>query len=507
MKIKFSEKDSLYKIFRTIEKLPKTKQVFIYIESWNEFFDNNWWWIQLIEKLNNLELDYYFLIDNDKTKNFFTTIWTNRIVIKSFNFKEYFYNLFSGLIKNTWNSSFVKRKSWIFYILIVLEISAVLYLFYFFYTLISPYTNIIIKPSYHIEEVVYNYNVYPDNNFDEYENYRLISVPYKTWFVDYKYVMNIKVNNVKYLQNPAKWKISIINELDKDYSLVANTKFITNDWKLFRAIDWFNVPSKSWINTWSTQIIIEAMETDIDWNVIWARWNLESWEILYIQKLNDSFYLKQVYWKVENAFLWGETIEEWIVSIEDIDLLNNKLKEHLDSNKRIILENEIVKKENEIILSFDDFISYEIIDININSEPWDTKSEIVWEINARMYYRYIDRDNMKKWIYEYLDQRSSDNLKLLDIERQSLVIYEKEQTWKSYVIPIKADVIWWYNFEVDVNWIIDKIKREISWKTKNDAKNLILNYPEIDATVIELYPSWYDVIPNLKSRINIKITN
>ncbi|MFZ5341437.1 MAG: hypothetical protein ACOZBL_02535 [Patescibacteria group bacterium] len=68
MKINFSEKDSLYKIFNTIEKIPSNKkQVKINIHHENPFFENIWWGKQLKDTLETKKLDYEFLSSDLKT--------------------------------------------------------------------------------------------------------------------------------------------------------------------------------------------------------------------------------------------------------------------------------------------------------------------------------------------------------------------------------------------------------------------------------------------------------
>jgi hypothetical protein len=58
---------------------------------------------------------------------------------------------------------------------------------------------------------------------------------------------------------------------------------------------------------------------------------------------------------------------------------------------------------------------------------------------------------------------------------------------------------------MDINGFINEILTKVVGKTKVEAEKIILWYNEISMVVIKMNPLWYDILPNLKSRINIKI--
>jgi hypothetical protein len=43
MKFFFAKTDSLYKIFKTLEKIPSQKAVQMFIDPEHPFFENQWW--------------------------------------------------------------------------------------------------------------------------------------------------------------------------------------------------------------------------------------------------------------------------------------------------------------------------------------------------------------------------------------------------------------------------------------------------------------------------------
>jgi hypothetical protein len=74
MKVFFQKNDSLYKIFKTLEKISTNKSVNIYIDPEHSFFDNERRGKQLKELIQERNLDAYFITKNDRSKYFFQNL-------------------------------------------------------------------------------------------------------------------------------------------------------------------------------------------------------------------------------------------------------------------------------------------------------------------------------------------------------------------------------------------------------------------------------------------------
>jgi hypothetical protein len=74
MKIFFQKSDSLYKIFKTIEKIQTNKEINIYIDPEHSFFDNERRGKQLKEFLEEKKIEAYFITKNDRSKYFFQNL-------------------------------------------------------------------------------------------------------------------------------------------------------------------------------------------------------------------------------------------------------------------------------------------------------------------------------------------------------------------------------------------------------------------------------------------------
>lgn len=71
MKIFFLKDHSLYKIFKTLEKVQKNKTVHIYIDPEHAFFENERWGKQIQEILDKKKLNAFFITKNERNKKFF----------------------------------------------------------------------------------------------------------------------------------------------------------------------------------------------------------------------------------------------------------------------------------------------------------------------------------------------------------------------------------------------------------------------------------------------------
>jgi hypothetical protein len=71
MKLFFLKNDSLYKIFTTLEKIPKKSHVQIFIESENQFFNNTRRAKQIDGIVRKKEIEAIFIAENKQQQKFF----------------------------------------------------------------------------------------------------------------------------------------------------------------------------------------------------------------------------------------------------------------------------------------------------------------------------------------------------------------------------------------------------------------------------------------------------
>ena len=507
MKLFFSADDSLLKIFRTLEKIQRWKEVEISIEPEHALFDNEWWWKQIKEILDKRSIKAIFPTQSEKCKNFFEKFWLKTDYVEQNKIKKFFrtiYLFFFNIKKFHLDTKW--KKYWMVFVF-WFEILFILGILYLIYSLIIPNAKITINPSQQTETIIYNFRYYPaqDTEYPQYSKH--ISIPYYTWSFEYKYELSMNTTNMKYLQNPSIWEIKIINTTNQEITLIPNTRFITEDGRLFKITNYVTLPAWYEGIPWEKIVRVKAMEQDDNWIVMWSRWNIPQGTTLYIKNLKQSFFLKEIYAVAMQDFTWWDLDSEWEIRAEDISILSWKLASYIEQQKKNIAIQNFSDKEW-ILLTFDNTINYDIKSIDIPHEIWEKTSLINWTITVELWFFYIKWSDLINAFSEYIQQRPSEKSKFISIDKNSLVFYEDD--WSNdnkgvFVVPTKIQAIQWYDFEKDINWILDEIKDHIVWAEKEEARVFILKYPEISSVKLKISPRWYSSIPKLKSRIKISI--
>ena len=124
-------------------------------------------------------------------------------------------------------------------------------------------------------------------------------------------------------------------------------------------------------------------------------------------------------------------------------------------------------------------------------------------------FLYLKRSDIVKAFTQYVTERQSDSIELISINPNSLIFIQElsyvNGSDSVFMIPTKVSIYQWYDFKRDLKWIIPAIRTNIAWKSLEEARKLILQYPEISSVKINLWIFQWDVLPNVKSRIKVKV--
>ncbi len=506
MELSFNKSDSFYKIFKTFEKLPDNKKLLIYINPENQFYNNKWRWEQLIQLLENKNATFEFVSNNNQTKEYFETLWAKIYKPNEvFDYNKIFQVIYMFFFKiKDFHIYIINKKNVSRYLIIWIEILVMIWVVYWLYAVTIPTADIYIYPSYNSEEILYNFRYYNSDNTWYVDN-KQISIPYYDASIDYEYNMNTTVKNIRYLQNPSRWQIKIYNTTDSALWLKPNTKLITDDGMIYKTLNRLNLKPGSSAKPSETIIDVEALETDIKWNIIWQRWNIPSWTKLLIKNLRTSFITKQVYSEAFSDFTWWKTNTKWTITNQDILSFSGKISDFIWDNKKEILIKQLNNSDIKPML-FDDTIDVIPVSLETSQKVWSDSSTIEWTMKFKITYKYINRIDMQNAVNKYIKQRPSDSISLIDIDKTSTTFFEKNEIGSGvYIIPTKVNTVRWYNFESDISNIKNNIIEKIIWKDTKSARDSILSYPDVSDVNIKLSPFWIKNIPNFKS--NIKIYN
>lgn len=507
MKLFFLREDSLYKIFKTLEKIPKNKKVSLFIDEENQFFSNVWRGKQIKAALEEKKINATFIAKSAKAKNYLEEVglqvhyeaphkfaeFVRLIYLFFFNAKEFHLYIFA-------------KRNYSFYIIFGFELCVVLGILYGLYSIILPSATVTIKPAYNLEDIVYNFRYYPKDKPLNEKEVIFIGIPYQTGYIQYNYTMTTNVQNIKYFQKPSHWRIKIINTQNKVVSLLKNTKLITDEGLLFQTTDRVSIPAKTNEKFGEAVVQVTALEFDAKNEVIGQRWNIAKDKRLYVKNLPASMIQKNIYAVVINDFTGWQTAIQSAITTGDIAAIKKKLIDHVQSNKKNIAT-KYFNLEDAYLLRFNDLMTVEIIDTKVKNQPGEKSALVEWEINARILIKFVQRQDIGQWVKKYLEQRPNENLQLITIDKKSLILYDKTDTNWSFIVPTRISTIWWYNFDKDVNGIKEEMRDKLVWVSESEAKSIMLTYPTVWDVFITTTPPRYNRLPMLKSRIIFKIQN
>ena len=513
MKFFFAKTDSLYKIFKSLEKVPSHRSIEIFVDPEHTLFDNEWWWEQIKDILDKNGIDATFVTKNKKNREYFEAVWLKTNLMKEKKVQRalntvylFFFNI------KKFHLQTYESKKYLFIMIFFLEILLILWILWFIISLIVPNATIVLRPSESAETIIYNVRYYPkDDSLSATEN-RFLYVPFYTWSLGYKYELTISTANSKYISNPSQGKIKIYNKRDKEYNIMKNTQFKTSDGLIFRAVDDFILPAWTEKNPSETVITVKADEYDDNWELIGIRWNIPFKTQMYIIKLEESSIKKDIWAESIEKFYWWDSESIWTVTDNDIQQLKQKLVDQVYAKKiQTVTENFQITWW--VMLPFDTITTTTFNNIEIPYLSGDDVSTIKWTAYVTYNYVYVLWSDLYQVFMTYINERQPENNIISRIDSNTLQFLKNSNTtnsdeikkiWKSYVISTQVDVIQTYDFEHDPRQIFPEIKNNIAGIGIDEARNYILStYDEIWSVKISV-PLWYNSIPVIKSRIKIK---
>ena len=510
MKFFFAKTDSLYKIFKTLEKIPSQKAVQMFIDPEHPFFENQWWGKQMVEIIQKRKLNITFSAEKESNRKYFEQLGLNvhyedeKPIIKFLKTLSLFFFDIKKFHLHAYN-----RQKYLFYMFFFFELIAWLWILWFIIILILPNATITIKVAQQTEDIIYNFRYYPVEQQDSMWSMKKISIPYYTWVIDYNYQLAISTENIQHIVNPSAGLVKIYNRTPRDIQLLANTRFVTSNGLVFSSKDSLLIPA--WLEDNPSEITVKfyAAETDEEWLIMGVRGNIPKNTRMTIRNLEESY----IFWEI-----WAESIEDftgwsstalWTITEKDQELLKERIEKSVYADKINIVSSQF-KEEDSLVLTFDKLIKTTFHKpYTIDWKIWERATSLRWRADVTFNFLYLKWSDIVNAFTQYVTERQSDSIELISINPNSL-IFIQELSWVNwsdsvFMIPTKVSIYQWYDFKRDLKWIIPAIRTNVAWKTLEEARKLILQYPEISSAKINLWIFQGSVLPNVKSRIKVKV--
>ena len=540
--IKINNKDSIIDIIVKMNH-SKDKEIILVFPFWHPILHNYTSLKILKNNTNNKEL---IIITSDITaKKLWSKLWIKYSLTKNTDLLKYNYSFLEYskfLLKNykkelkelifgsnsnnksintkdnLKNSINMNKKSRIWFFLIWLIISILLFLFVFYfavnktYIYISP--EIIIKSkakNLYFKDIQYDEIILEDNVIKLKEISQIVNLTEAFW------TSWVKEKNIK----KATGSVIFSNKLYDTIRLLPFTRLQTKDWILFETNDSVIIPpaikSSSWsIIPWQIEAKITAKIYDINWKIIWKNANISPLVLLTLPWLKDN---KKDIFAITKANISGWE-DEYIKSIWDNDIKNakdileTKLKEIAlkELKKQISIE----KEKNNItydILNINNIIKYSDLDIK-----WDENLKIWEDIDSFSLSWTIKITSFiynKDLVFSKLQNTINESIlwsveKFIFINKNSFRIADilsKEDEPLNIKATTQVEVYISHNFLNESDNYIDKLKNTIAWIKKEDALNLLLNNQKISNVKIETRPFFMKNISILPNNIIFKIVD
>ncbi|MDR2416060.1 MAG: hypothetical protein LBD75_05670, partial [Candidatus Peribacteria bacterium] len=420
MKFFFAKTDSLYKIFKTLEKIPTGRKVEIFIDPEHALFDNQWRGKQIKEILENKHIDAVFTTKQAKSRTFFQSVGLAVNHVQQRNIEKVasiFYLFFFNIKK--FHLHTYESKRYVFVLIFFFETLLIGLILWLIISLILPSAKITLKSAEDSEVLIYNFRYYPAQETGFLQTSRYLNIPYYTGSIDYKYDLIISTANIKHITNPSKGYIKIYNSKPQSYSLVATTRFITADGLVFRARDDFTIATGSQKYPSETVISVQADEKDEQNQIIGIRGNIPMHTQMRIKNLNESYYLKELWAESIESFQGGTTQSIGSVTDKDIAILTGKLIEQVYKQKMNIV-NQYFSIPDGILLPFESITTTSFNEILVEQKEGVDTPTVKGTAYITYTFHYIYRKDLLKAFTTYLNERPSEKIQILSIDKSSI---------------------------------------------------------------------------------------
>lgn len=185
MKFFFLKTDSLYKIFKTLEKIPSQKAVQIFIDPEHPFFENQWRGKQLQDLIKERNLNITFLAEKESNKKYFQQLGLKvyyeeeKPIVKILKTVSLFLFDFKRFHLHAFNNTQTKQK-YLFYMVFFFEALAGVALIWLLFLFVLPSAKVTLKVAQNTEDIIYNFRYYPSGDVSYQGVIKQISIPYFT---------------------------------------------------------------------------------------------------------------------------------------------------------------------------------------------------------------------------------------------------------------------------------------------------------------------------------------
>jgi hypothetical protein len=276
-------------------------------------------------------------------------------------------------------------------------------------------------------------------------------------------------------------KVTIINNYIKSQQLIATTRLLSSDNKLFRLKEAVNIPAGG-----KVEVEVYADKVSADMAIEPTHFTIPG---LWVG-LQDKIYAES-----EEAFVYGEKQRQY-VRVVDIQAATDDIQELLLKKAE---ENKTLRSQDEVL--------YQVLEpgtTTVSAKAGDKVSKFIVKAKAKVVAVAFSREESAKLASAKLNILVPDDKELAEFKTESLSYSLENYDEKNKVATVKASFSGLMLLKSDAN-IIDRT-RLVNLNAEQISAYLS-DYPEIGNYELKFYPSFVKRAPNLVDRIEVKIKN
>ena len=293
----------------------------------------------------------------------------------------------------------------------------------------------------------------------------------------------------------AKGKITIYNEDSYSHRFVPNTRFESQDGKVFKSQEWVNIPAGSKEDPGTVEIEVVASEAGEEYNIGPTSFTIPGLEGMNIYEL--------VYAKSTEAMKGGFMGETEVVAAGDMREAKEEMKK-LEENLANEIKNEILEEISPGLQFLSGSISVAKEGITFDKNTGDIGKTFLGKVKVTAKLLNFSENDVQEIVADIIAGRVKDNVEFEEVISTQEIQYKVLQ---SDIEKGIAEIS--FEGKEKVAWRIDmsEIKKEVSGlegvnfgdyikeKMKGKVKNGYL----------ELWPFWVNKVPEREDRIFIEI--
>ncbi len=353
-----------------------------------------------------------------------------------------------------------------------------------------------------------------ESNRAELDTHPVNTIPSYTMVKRIQKVFTYSATGKDFKGTNATGTITILNEADNSWPLVAKTRFQTGDGLVFRIANPVVVPQATTDAPGKLDVTVVADELDDYGQVMGERGNIQPSKFFLPGLSGEN--QKKLYAESTQPFTGGATLVIQTITAEDIEAARAKMESDLKNSaeaelQAYVKERNDSQKTNLELLKGGTAIetSDPVIEIPSGLEGQKLESfEVHGEIVASG--TSYNRDDLLSILKTELKLKKNPQKRLYKIDEESLSyrIVDNDKTSKKIKITATIKGVEEYEISPDKEngqRLIKKIKEHILGKEVLEAELYIQNLPEIDKVVIESWPAWSPTIPSIPDNIKIEV--